>query len=305
MCKIKRSFSWSKSLRVSWEQRAFSNVADAAEQFDHSFQANTTSTVGRCSILECINVILNSVEWYFVGCSSLSEEFGVMNSLRSRCDLFATHEEIVRIGVVGIVRVQHCVEWTSICRVSVQHVKVSVIFFFDKFSECLFGVSAEIVELSLLNSRLREHLDGVFEVELDHWFLALKRFKRVLLIDDCQFLGVFGFQALEYVHKHVCEQIQYLKVVLVEDHLDIEASEFAQMSVRVGVLGAEHWSNFEDALHVAAQNHLLGELGRLRQTRFLAEVVETEHIRTAFGSAADQLRRVDLCELTSVQELSE
>lgn len=69
--------------------------------------------------------------------------------------------------------------------------------------------------------------------------------------------------------------------MVLEFHFNIKSCEFAKMSVGVRVLSTENWSDFEDALEVAAERHLLVELGALGETRVLLEVLQAEHVRAA------------------------
>jgi hypothetical protein len=52
----------------------------------------------------------------------------------------------------------------------------------------------------------------------------------------------------EHENKKFTNQIQHLKVVILELHFYIETSELAQVAIRIGVLSTENWSNLEDAL---------------------------------------------------------
>lgn len=107
------------------------------------------------------------------------------------------------------------------------------------------------------------------------------------------------------MHEHISKEIQDFEVVLVEDHLDIEASEFTQMSVGVGVFSTEDGTDFEDSVHITAQDHLLVELRALSEASFLAEVVEAEDISATLGGTTDELGGVNLSELAGVQKLTE
>jgi len=80
-----------------------------------------------CTIFECLNIVLDGVNWDIEMFSSLCEHHWVMDTLSSRSDLFSSHEKVIGVGVVWIMRVKHGVEWSSIGWISVQHVEISVI----------------------------------------------------------------------------------------------------------------------------------------------------------------------------------
>lgn len=42
-----------------------------------------------------------------------------MDSLGTTGDFLTSHEEIVGVSVVGVVGVEHCVEWSCVCGVSI------------------------------------------------------------------------------------------------------------------------------------------------------------------------------------------
>lgn len=69
-----------------------------------------------------------------------------MDTLCTTGDFLTSHEEIVGVGVVGVVRVEHGVEWTSIRGITVEHVKVSVVFFTDKSSKLLLVLSVQVLK---------------------------------------------------------------------------------------------------------------------------------------------------------------
>lgn len=59
------------------------------------------------------------------------EILGVVDTLSSRKDFFASHEHVVGVGIFGIVGVRHSVEGTNCERELVQNVEVSVVLCFD------------------------------------------------------------------------------------------------------------------------------------------------------------------------------
>lgn len=92
--------------------------------------------------------------------------------------------------------------------------------------------------------------------------------------------------------------------MLLDGHLHIEASELAQMSVGIGILGSEDWSNFEYAIKVTAECHLLIKLWTLSEARWLIEVLEGEYVRATLRSTTDHFWGVDLNEPVLKHEFS-
>ena len=102
--------------------------------------------MGRGTILEGIDVLLNGVEGDLVYGGSLCKELGVVNTLSSRGDFLTTHEEVVRVCVIRIAGVNHSVEWTSIDRVPVEHVEIGLVLFADELTEDLLVLGIEILK---------------------------------------------------------------------------------------------------------------------------------------------------------------
>ena len=55
-------YSWGKSLRVSGEERALSDVPDVTVELHNSLQTNSATTMGRSTVSEGINVVLQCVK---------------------------------------------------------------------------------------------------------------------------------------------------------------------------------------------------------------------------------------------------
>jgi hypothetical protein len=101
---------------------------EVAVELDDSLHAKTGTTMSWGTVLEGVNVVLDGVDWDFKMLGSLDEHLWDVDSLSSRSDLLTSHEEIVRVGVVGVSWVQHCIEWTGIGWVSIEHVEISLVF---------------------------------------------------------------------------------------------------------------------------------------------------------------------------------
>ena len=68
--------------------------------------------------------------------------------------------------------------------------------------------------------------------------------------------------------------------------------------------GAEHRPDFKYAVE-HTHHSLLIELRRLRQESLMAEVIELEDVRSAFGTGRHDLGRMDFGEILTLQELAE
>ena len=84
-----------------------------------------------------------------------------MHSLRAREDLFAAHEEVVRVGQLRVLRVGHRVERSDLERELVNDGVVSVVLLLDDLAERLFGRSAVLesrfrIELSERNGKRKK-----------------------------------------------------------------------------------------------------------------------------------------------------
>ena len=187
--------------------------------------------MGRCAVLEGIDVVLNGRDGNLVCGGSLSKELRVVDTLGSRGDLLTTHEEVVRVCVVRVDGVNHSVEGTSIDWVAVKHVEVGLELIADELSKDLLVLGVEILKGVLDIAVLRKKLYAVFEAESD--ILAEEGLERILIADNLEFLRESLFKTLKNVNKHLCEEIKNFKVVLFEGHLDIEACELAQVAVGV------------------------------------------------------------------------
>lgn len=187
--------------------------------------------MGRSAVFEGVNIFLNSCNGDAVVGSTLSQEFWVVDSLSTTGNFLTSHEEVVRVSVVGVLRVNHGIERSSIGRISVEHIEVSVELLLHDLTESLFVGSVQILEGVLLKASLSEELDSFFEVEAD--ILALELLERILFIDNCQFFSILSLKTIEDVNEHFRKEIKDFEVVLLEYHLDIEACELAQVTISV------------------------------------------------------------------------
>ena len=109
---------------------------------------------------------------------------------------------------------------------------------------------------------------------------------------------------IDHVDHQVTDEVEYLEVVILEFHLEIEACELTQMPWGVRVLSPENWSNFKDTAEITAQSHLLVKLRTLSQACILLEVLELENICTTFRRTSDEFGSMNLNEVILIHELA-
>jgi len=77
------------------------------------------------------------------------------------------------------------------------------------------------------------------------------------------------------------------------------------MTMGIRVLRPKNRTDLEYALHIGRNGHLLGELRRLREESWVAEIVDFEDCCAGFGSGLLELRRVNFDEAFGDECLSE
>ena len=156
--------SRSQPHRVSWEERSFTNIVQAAEELDNTLEAKPCSSMCWGTILEGFDVVLDCLNGDAKRFSSFSQHDWVVDSLGSARDFFSAHEEVIRVCVVGVGRVNHSVERSRIDRVPIQHVKVSVVLISDQSAKSFLCLGRKILKRLLLNASFMQHSDSFLEV---------------------------------------------------------------------------------------------------------------------------------------------
>jgi hypothetical protein len=292
------------SLWVSGEEGALSDVVQIAIELYNSFQTEASSSVGGSAILERVNIVLECFNRDVEVLGSLGEHFWYVYSLGSRSDFLSSHEEVVRVGVSIISWVKHGVERSNCSWVPVEHVEISSVLFLDKLSQHFLILSAQVIEVSLDISCLFKQLDSFLEVELNDWRFADEVLKWILLPNYFKLGLVLILETVADEDKQLREHVQNLEVMLFDDHLHIEASKLAKMSICVAMLGSEHWSYLENSLEVSHKSHLLVELWALSEASILTKVLEGENVRSSLRSTSDHLWRMDFNKVILEHELS-
>jgi len=204
-----------------------------AVEFNDTFETESGACMARCSVFHGVNVLAEGVNIEATFLGSLLEHHWVVNTLGTRGNFLTAHEEIVRVGEAAVLGVQHSVERSSAHGVAVKHVEVSVVLILDNAAKSLLGLSAQVLELILLVTSISEHLHTFAEVDLDNGVSTDKVLEGVLVVDNTELLGESLLHVLEQVDQHGTNIVQNLKVMVLELHLHIQASEFTQVAVGV------------------------------------------------------------------------
>jgi hypothetical protein len=115
----------------------------------------------------------------------------------------------------------------------------------------------------LLDSCLMQKFDSLLEVKLKHWVSALELLEWILLINHTELLGMPCLDSFEHKDHKLANQIECLKVMVLNLHLQIETSELTKMSVCERLFRSENWTNLKNSLQISAKCHLLVELRTL------------------------------------------
>jgi uncharacterized protein YqfA (UPF0365 family) len=105
--------------------------------------------------------------------------------------------------------------------------------------------------------------------------------------------------------KNTLQNVKYLKVRVLDLHLQIETGELGHMSRGVGVLSTENRARAEDTLTTSSNLELLVELGGLGEESLLSEVGESEDVTTTLGGGTDKAGRLEFLEMTGLEVVAE
>ena len=98
---------------TSWvlrNQAAPSDVTELQHQHEDTLETNASSTVGRTTPLETIKVVNHRLGIDLGLPHLLLEEDDVVDTLTAGKDLFASDEDIVGIGQLGVLRIGYSIE---------------------------------------------------------------------------------------------------------------------------------------------------------------------------------------------------
>ena len=95
----------------------------------------------RAAISEAVDVVLGTravgVDRGVVFAHLLGQQLRLVDTLSTRADLLATHEEIVRVRELGVMRGRHCVGRADVDRELVEDIEVGVVLLKDQAAEVL------------------------------------------------------------------------------------------------------------------------------------------------------------------------
>ena len=153
---------------VSGEQAGEPDIGQTQPKHDDTLQTNSTAGVRRTSVLESIDVVLETrvlwVDGRDVFAHSLLQELRVVNTLSTRQDFLAAHEEVEGVAVAGVgvrgavfvrgrVNGWHGVEGADVQRVLVQDVEVGAVLLEDETAEVLLVRCAKSMSVVISNFR--------------------------------------------------------------------------------------------------------------------------------------------------------
>jgi hypothetical protein len=75
-----------------------------------------------------------------------------VDSLRTGCNFFSSHEDIIRVCVVRVMRTDHSVKWPGTNGILINDVEICVMLLWDYLAKCLLCFSWEVFEWILLDS---------------------------------------------------------------------------------------------------------------------------------------------------------
>jgi hypothetical protein len=129
-------------LRVTRKQTAHANVRQAQPELHNALQTEATSSMGRASVAEAVDIVLCAgavrVNRWVVLAHLLGQQLRVVDTLGAGTDFLAAHEEVVGVGELGVVWRGHCVCGTDGERELVEDVEVGAVLLEDKTAEVLF-----------------------------------------------------------------------------------------------------------------------------------------------------------------------
>ena len=116
--------------------------------------------------------------------------------------------------------------------------------------------------------------------------------------------AIFVLQKLCHILEKACLHGHDVPEILNIAHLEIQPGIFIQVALRVMLLRPEHRSNLHHTVK-HADHHLLVKLRALSQHGGPGEVFQFKDIRASLRPSGPDLRRVDLRETLTIQEVPE
>lgn len=229
-----------QALRVTGEQRRQPDVRQSQEEHDNPVQTQSTTGVGRTSLAEGVQVVLETL---LVRVNSLCDHRGlqlldVVDTLSTRHDLLATHEEVVRVGELRVFRIGLGVEGSQGHGELVEDEEVGVILLPDNLAQLFFHRCRQVVLKSFL---LRDVDTGVLQqchtvhIVESQGLAILGELEvaglGVRLLNDRNLVLIPFLKLAKDEDKEVLSKLQNLMVVAAEGLFKIETGELHNMKL--------------------------------------------------------------------------
>mmetsp|Transcript_57173 Transcript_57173/g.170430 ORF Transcript_57173/g.170430 Transcript_57173/m.170430 type:complete len:663 (+) Transcript_57173:408-2396(+) len=294
-------------IRIPREHARLPHIVQSQIIEHHPLHAKSGAGVRTDPVPKTLHVRLQSVpRLYALLLQYLDYQIGIVTALRSRADLLSSEEDIVRIGELGIVRIGHGVERTYGGRVLVQHEEIGAVFLFDSFAEGEFHGTGQISQpVPHIEPFLRQNLLRLRPVQDARLVRKRHPLARILLPNNTQLIPPPRLQTLKNVLEYAVNHLERLFIMIFDGHLQIQPREFAQVPAGVRIFGPKDRSDFEDAVKIGRDCHLLVQLRTLGQTRSCAEVIGGEDSRPGLRFSRDELGGVYLDKTPRIQGLTE
>jgi hypothetical protein len=98
------------SLGVTGEQGCVSDVLESQVEHNHSFEADSSTSVRVGSVFEAVDVVLDGLRVNSALLSSLLQDIGVMNPLGPTHNFLPSHKEVVGAGELWVVVTESRIE---------------------------------------------------------------------------------------------------------------------------------------------------------------------------------------------------
>ena len=223
-------------------------------------------------------------------------------ALRAGGDLHAAPDQVIALR--HAVLVAHVVERALLRAVIGHEEELVAVLLLHPVERQVLGLGGQVA-LLLLRHLVAELLLE-FRVQVGQLDLR-ERQRRDLqrhAEDLLQLLAIGLLHLAQRVGQQLGLQRHHVLIALDEAELQVKAGELGGVLAGEALLRAEDRADLEDALKAGGHGHLLVELRALCKVGVAVEVLDLEHVRAGLGGRADQLRRVDLQEVSAQQILA-
>mmetsp|Transcript_57821 Transcript_57821/g.118353 ORF Transcript_57821/g.118353 Transcript_57821/m.118353 type:complete len:201 (+) Transcript_57821:199-801(+) len=179
-----------------------------------------------------------------LGLALLAEQRDVVHPLRPRHDLLAAHEDVIGVGVVGVVGARHRVERPYLHGEALEDPEVGAILLLHQLPQVPLLMRLKVLEffdvslvghagavLGVRGARCTQHRNRLGELEAEVLVLGvLQRLHRILLADYLYFALEVVLEALEDLDHEEVRHVQRLSVALIDLHFEIQPRELRQVT---------------------------------------------------------------------------